>query len=173
MIYSRTSQLTPNFKRNSTKEFSSIEKEAFDTNNPIFNIPSTNIISCDSDDFSDDKSGLDRGVNSIEIEREENQAEKENNTFGTSDFPKNQNFIFPAKRRKNHMKRCSTSFTNKHKKKKDELNDQNKLNVLSTCYDKLDALFSKYSFAEISQLILKIMNNICEEEKKMLSHTKN
>jgi hypothetical protein len=64
------------------------------------------------------------------------------------------------------MKRVRTSSTNKNEKEKNKANDQNKLNVLSTCYDELDAMFSKYSFAEISQLILKIMNNIGEEEKK-------
>lgn len=166
MIYSKTSQLTPNFKKNSNRDFTTIENEPFDTNNSLFNILSTNIISCETDDYSNRKGELDPEINSIDIATTENQTEKEINKFGISDIPKNQNFILPDKRGKNHLKKGRNSFTNKNEIEKDESNAQNKLNVLSTCYDELDAMFSKYSFAEISQLILKIMNNIGEEDKK-------
>lgn len=74
----------------------------------------------------------------------------------------------------------------KSKKNKNKLNDKkesSELSVLNDCYNKLTELISEYPFIEISKIILKLINDIAQEDndnnilfkeiKKIISKMKN
>lgn len=69
-------------------------------------------------------------------------------------------------KKKKIKKKSSTSFADKIKKEKDEVNRLNKLNNIFVCYNQLSDFCSKYSFGEASQLIFKTVNDLFEDEIK-------
>ena len=103
MIYSKTSQSAPNFKK--SLDFISKENKPFDVNNSLPNFPSSNIISHDMDYWSKKRSKIDQESNSIEMSTSHNQTGKPDNKNATQ-------------KEKNQIKKSRTSFTDKIKKKK-------------------------------------------------------
>ncbi len=70
-------------------------------------------------------------------------------------------------KKKSQNKKVNSSYKiqqNKNDEDKIKEKGQNKLSILNDCYKKLNGLLSTHSFIEISENILKIMNDIEEED---------
>ena len=181
MMNFRDSLLMQNFKNEQNEEESLFGKDISTNNNiinPVSNFESTNIYSrsmtednyCCSNinikkEDDDDFSVLifeDYSHSSTEKEVNQDCQKHITNKRASQDIKKMESNI----KKVNVLSKIEGGKNNKNDKEKRKDNDQNKLTVLNNCFNELNDLISKYSFIEISKIIIKIMNDINEENKK-------
>ena len=109
-----------------------------------------------------DEEALSEILDEIEENRQINKKERKtrNNKKKSSSVFKRKRSLHPSQKNKKEKFRSNISFDKRLK----EIKSANTISELNFCYKELDDIISKYPFFEIAQIILKINNDINDED---------